>query len=106
MVKFRPITILVGGSKLSVNLKAFKDECGVFGIWNHREASRLAYLGLYAIQHRGQESAGIVSLEHTQHHVHKGLGLVHDVFSEERLNQLPGRAAIGASATVLPEETI
>ena len=86
---------LDGGSKLLANTKSFKDECGVFGIWNHREASRLTYLGLYAIQHRGQESAGIVSLEHMQHHIHKGLGLVHDIFTEERLNQLPGRAAIG-----------
>jgi amidophosphoribosyltransferase len=76
-------------------LKAWHDECGVFGIWNHPDASRLTYLGLYAIQHRGQESAGIVSLRGEQHHQHKGLGLVGDVFSDEVLGQLPGEAAIG-----------
>ncbi|MCM2282562.1 MAG: amidophosphoribosyltransferase [Bdellovibrionaceae bacterium] len=76
-------------------MKSWREECGVFGIWNHPDASRLSYLGLYAIQHRGQESAGIVSLRGEQHHVHKGLGLVGDVFSEEALTQLPGHAAIG-----------
>ena len=75
---------------------AWKEECGVFGIWNHEEASRLAYLGLYAIQHRGQESAGITSLGFSQEHFHyKGLGLVGDVFKEDRLKTLPGRAAVG-----------
>jgi amidophosphoribosyltransferase len=73
----------------------FRDECGVFGIWNHPQASRLAYLGLYAIQHRGQESAGIVTLDGQVQHTRKGLGLVADVFDDETLNQLPGRAAIG-----------
>jgi amidophosphoribosyltransferase len=76
-------------------LKAWHDECGVFGIWNHPQASRLTYLGLYAIQHRGQESAGIVTLEGRTHHVKKGLGLVAEVFSDESLNGLPGTAAIG-----------
>lgn len=73
----------------------FRDECGVFGVWNHPQASRLAYLGLYAIQHRGQESAGIVTLDGQIQHSRKGLGLVADVFNDETLNQLPGRAAIG-----------
>jgi amidophosphoribosyltransferase len=76
-------------------LKSFKDECGVVGIWNHPEAARLAYLGLFAIQHRGQESAGIVSLDGHTHHVRKGLGLVADVFDNESLAMLPGTAAIG-----------
>ncbi len=76
-------------------LKAWHDECGVFGIWNNPEASRLSYLGLYALQHRGQESAGIVSLEGQNQFTRKGLGLVQEVFTEEVLNQLPGRAAIG-----------
>ncbi len=74
---------------------SWRDECGVFGIWNHEEAARLAYLGLYAMQHRGQESAGIVTLQNGSHHVHKGLGLVGDVFSEESLQQLEGHVAIG-----------
>lgn len=72
-----------------------KEECGVFGIWNHEDASQLAYLGLFAIQHRGQESAGIVSLNEGSHLHHKGLGLVGDVFQEQDLNRLKGRAAIG-----------
>jgi amidophosphoribosyltransferase len=80
-------------------LKAFREECGVFGIWNDEEASRLSYLGLYALQHRGQESAGIVSLNTRDrgpvHFHHKGLGLVADVFKEKDLDRLKGRAAIG-----------
>ena len=84
-------------------MKSWHDECGVFGIWNHPEASRLTYLGLYAIQHRGQESAGIVSLDTTdvgvsgipEHIHHKGLGLVADVFDEDSLNRLKGRHSIG-----------
>lgn len=77
----------------------WKDECGVFGIWNHPEAARLTYLGLYAMQHRGQESAGIVSLEikgeAQTHHIHKELGLVADVFKESNLAELKGQASIG-----------
>lgn len=77
--------------------KSFKDECGVFGIWNHPEAARLSYLGLYAMQHRGQESAGIVSLDLStrQHHTYKALGLVADVFNEAHLQTLVGTVAIG-----------
>ncbi len=76
-------------------MKAWHDECAVFGVWNHEEAARLAYLGLYAMQHRGQESAGIVSLEGSNHHIYKGLGLVADVFKEPELTALRGRTAIG-----------
>lgn len=78
-------------------MKSFKEECGVFGIWNHPEASRLTYLGLYAMQHRGQEAAGIVSLdaERSQHLIHKNLGLVADVFVEADLQRLKGKAAVG-----------
>jgi amidophosphoribosyltransferase len=75
---------------------AWKEECGVFGIWNHQEASRLTYLGLFAMQHRGQESAGISSLmENGEMLHHKGLGLAGDVFGEEELGRLEGRSAIG-----------
>lgn len=75
---------------------AWREECGVFGIWGDAEASHLAYLGLYAQQHRGQESAGIVSLEENGKHLHhKGLGLVGDVFSKDDLDRLRGKAAIG-----------
>lgn len=76
-------------------LSPLREECGVFGIWNHREASQLAYLGLYAMQHRGQESAGIVALHQGEHLHHKGLGLVSEVFTEDRLRALQGSAAIG-----------
>ncbi len=74
---------------------SWKDECGVFGIWGDNESARLTYLGLYAMQHRGQESAGIVSLDEKNHLNHKGLGLVGDVFKENELVRLKGKAAIG-----------
>ncbi len=77
-------------------MKHWHDECAIFGIWDNDEASRLVYLGLYAQQHRGQESAGIVSLKDDGRHVHhKGLGLVADVFDEAGLDRLKGRTAIG-----------
>ncbi|MCB0368574.1 MAG: amidophosphoribosyltransferase [Bdellovibrionales bacterium] len=75
--------------------RSFREECAVFGIWNHPEASQMTYLGLYAMQHRGQESAGIVALDDDKHNYHKGLGLVGDVFPESVLSQLHGSAAIG-----------
>ncbi len=73
----------------------FHDECGLFGIWNHAEAANVAYLGLYALQHRGQESAGIASTDGQHFHVEKAMGWVADVFSRERLKRLPGHRAIG-----------
>jgi amidophosphoribosyltransferase len=73
----------------------FHDECGVFGIYGHAEASNLTYLGLHALQHRGQESAGIVSTDGEQLHLHRAMGLVQDAFGEQHLAQLPGRVAIG-----------
>jgi amidophosphoribosyltransferase len=75
--------------------KSWREECGVFGIWGHPEASRLTYLGLYALQHRGQESCGIATLEGGRHFYHKGLGRVADVFTEEALDALKGSAAVG-----------
>jgi amidophosphoribosyltransferase len=71
------------------------DECGVFGIHGNPEASNMAYLGLYALQHRGQESAGIASTDGERIIFHKEMGLVADIFSEEILSRLPGHAAIG-----------
>jgi amidophosphoribosyltransferase len=73
----------------------FKDGCGIFGVFGHREASNLTYLGLYALQHRGQESAGIVSSDGNLLHSYRGMGLVADVFDEELLSRLPGQIAIG-----------
>lgn len=75
---------------------SWKEECAVFGIWGEPEASRFAFLGLYAQQHRGQESAGIVTLDEFGHHViDRGMGLVGDVFKEENLKRLKGESAIG-----------
>ena len=71
------------------------EECGVFGIYGHPEAANLTYLGLYALQHRGQEGAGICSSDGRQLFVEKSMGLVADIFSEKRLRRLPGYMAIG-----------
>lgn len=73
----------------------FNDECGVFGIYGHPEAANLAYLGLYSLQHRGQESSGIASTDGERIYSHKGMGLVADVFTEEDIERLHGSAAIG-----------
>ncbi|HVZ37062.1 MAG TPA: amidophosphoribosyltransferase [Polyangiaceae bacterium] len=73
----------------------FHDECGVFGIWGSEEASNHTYLGLHALQHRGQEAAGIVSSDGQQLYAHRALGLVQDVFSAPNLGKLPGDRAIG-----------
>jgi amidophosphoribosyltransferase len=73
----------------------FHDECGLFGAWNHAEAANVVYLGLYALQHRGQESAGIASTDGHAFHVEKAMGWVADVFSRDRLKRLPGHRAIG-----------
>ncbi|HVM91291.1 MAG TPA: amidophosphoribosyltransferase [Terriglobales bacterium] len=73
----------------------FRDECGVVAIHAHPEAEKLAYLGLHALQHRGQESAGIVTSDGEQLHQHKSMGLVADIFSEDVLAKLRGVLAIG-----------
>ena len=73
----------------------FHDECGVFGVYGHHEASTLAYLGLHGLQHRGQESAGIVTAEGAKSYMHKQMGLVADVFNKQVLARLQGNHAIG-----------
>lgn len=73
----------------------FRDECGLFGVFNHPEASRLTYLGLYGLQHRGQEAAGIVAASERGLHLEKSLGYVADVFDAETLGRLDGTSAIG-----------
>jgi amidophosphoribosyltransferase len=73
----------------------FHDQCGVFGVFGHPEATKLTYLGLYALQHRGQESAGIASTSGIELHHHKALGLVQEIFTPEVIARLPGTAAIG-----------
>jgi amidophosphoribosyltransferase len=73
----------------------FHDECGVFAIFGHPEAANLTYLGLYALQHRGQESAGICTSDGSRLHCHKTMGLVNEIFTEPVLKTLPGSMAIG-----------
>src|ERR1700758_90201 len=73
----------------------FREECGVVAIYAHPEAEKLAYLGLHALQHRGQESAGIVSSDGMNLRMHRSMGLVADIFVEEVLAKLRGTLAIG-----------
>ena len=73
----------------------FHDECGVFGIHGHDEAAHITYLGLYALQHRGQESCGIVASNGREHLAHRAMGLVADTFGEKALSRLGGRHAVG-----------
>ena len=76
-------------------LDKFKDECGVFGIFGHPEAANLTYLGLYALQHRGQESAGIATGDGERMRVSRAMGQVADAFTGNALEGLPGHLAIG-----------
>ena len=73
----------------------FREECGIFGVTGNPDAARLTYLGLYALQHRGQESAGIVTWDGETAYQHRAMGLVNRVFDEETLDRLPGATAIG-----------
>jgi amidophosphoribosyltransferase len=72
-----------------------KHYCGVFGVYGHPNAAELTYYGLYALQHRGQESAGIVACDGHQFHAHKGMGLVSQIFRGDALQDLKGQIAIG-----------
>ncbi len=72
-----------------------REECGVVAIYGHPEASKLAYLSLYALQHRGQESAGIAASNGEQVQMHKAMGLVSDIFNADTLARIPGSLAIG-----------
>ena len=77
-------------------VKSLNEECGVFGIWGHPDAARVTYFGLHSLQHRGQEGAGIVSNDAGKLNGHRGLGLLSEVFKNERqLSRLTGQAAIG-----------
>ena len=73
----------------------FREECGVFGIYGHSEAAKLAYLGLYALQHRGQESAGIATADGIRIRAVREMGYVNEIFDQETLATLPGHVAIG-----------
>jgi len=71
------------------------EECGVFGIYGHSEAARMTYLGLYALQHRGQESCGMVASNGEQLVSERDMGYVSEVFNQARLDRLSGTSAIG-----------
>lgn len=73
----------------------FREECGIFGVYKHPDAARITYLGLYALQHRGQESAGMVSTDRHRLYACKGMGHVADIFTEAHLEELKGDVAIG-----------
>jgi amidophosphoribosyltransferase len=74
-----------------------RDECGVFGLYRHPEAAQITYFGLYALQHRGQESAGISVNRGINDEIysHKGMGLVPDIFDMKDLERIEGGSAIG-----------
>lgn len=77
-------------------VKSLNEECGVFGVWGHPDAARVTYFGLHSLQHRGQEGAGIVTNDAGKLNGHRDLGLLAEVFSDERvLQRLTGDAAIG-----------
>ncbi len=81
---------------MSAELEEIHEECGIFGVWGHPDAARLTYFGLHALQHRGQEGAGIVSNDHGHLVGHRGLGLLTQVFQDEKdIQRLQGDAAIG-----------
>jgi amidophosphoribosyltransferase len=73
----------------------FKEECGVFGIFGHSEAANLTYLGLYALQHRGQEAVGIATSDGARLQAHKALGYVADAFNQQTIERLGGMSAVG-----------
>ncbi|MDH5670679.1 MAG: amidophosphoribosyltransferase [Myxococcales bacterium] len=83
------------GSERVVDDDHFHDQCGIFGVYGSSEAANLTYLGLHALQHRGQESAGIATTDGDRLLLHRELGLVRDVFSEAILERLPGNKSIG-----------
>lgn len=76
-------------------IRGLNEECGVFGIWGHDKAAELTYYGLHALQHRGQEGAGVVTTNGLELKLHKGQGLVNDVFKRVDFSKLSGHAAIG-----------
>src|SRR5690348_7134229 len=80
---------------MELTLDKLKEECGIFGIFGHPEASTLTQLGLFALQHRGQEACGIVSSDGTDLHQFRSQGLVADVLSADVLAKLKGPSAIG-----------
>jgi amidophosphoribosyltransferase len=86
---------------------SFHEECGVFGVWNVQDAAAVTTLGLHALQHRGQESAGIVTFDGDEFHSHRGLGSVAENFSDQKvIDRLPGRIGIGHNRYATTGDTI
>ncbi len=81
--------------RLELDGDTVREACGVYGVWGHPDAARLVYYGLYALQHRGQESAGIVISDGEHVAYHKGMGLVSEVFDDARIDAMPGSLGIG-----------
>lgn len=85
---------------MSYEVKSLNEECGIFGIWGHPEAAQLTYFGLHALQHRGQEGAGILSNNEGELQRHRDLGLVTEVFRYEKdLQKLSGKQLWGMCVT-------
>ena len=85
----------------------FRDECGVFGVYGHQDAAALTALGLHALQHRGQEAAGIVSWDGAHYRAHRDLGLVGEIFSDQKIiDRLRGHAALGHTRYSTTGDTI
>ncbi|HJY27165.1 MAG TPA: hypothetical protein VJ306_03950, partial [Pyrinomonadaceae bacterium] len=76
-----------------IEITKLREECGVFGIYGHSEAARLTYLGLYALQHRGQESCGIVASDGSELRFEREMGHVRDAFNQNHLDRLVGSSA-------------
>ena len=93
---FRPVSLLKDEyAEDSVPFDKLREECGVMAVYNHPDAARLTYWGLYSLQHRGQESGGIASADGEHVHDIKGMGLVSEIFTDDVLAKLPGHLAIG-----------
>jgi amidophosphoribosyltransferase len=107
------MTGVTAGAKTSMNTTnpfdddKLKEECGIFGVYGHKDAAALTALGLHALQHRGQEATGIVTCDGAQFHSHRGLGHVGDNFSAEAvIARLPGALAIGHNRYATTGDTI
>jgi amidophosphoribosyltransferase len=98
---------MTGPAALNLDADRLREECGVFGIFGHPDAAAITVLGLHALQHRGQEAAGIVSFDGKRFHSERRLGLVGDAFSRrEVIDRLPGNAAVGHVRYSTTGETI
>src|SRR4029078_12873431 len=98
---------LMADAEFDPNADRLREECGVFGIFDHPDAAAITALGLHALQHRGQEAAGIVSFDGKRFHSERRLGLVGDTFSRhEVIDRLPGMSAVGHVRYSTTGETI